>query len=263
MDLQQFVTIIRENTHWLYTPVLETHFFKLDLWSFMHLWSGMVIFAMFIAFRSKKPWLMTAALLVLYEFVEAGIVVSAFRIFYPEKFFDSISDMVVGMAGALLMFAILKADKDSKSRQLTKLWSPAILASATLSYLWVGYYGYRYNMGDYNFDGINYFTFMCWFLSGIGIILFYQILRVVFNRTYFWAQIITWSVYLPILFTLEYIAYNYVGIHESSVGTTALIFDIIHGTPTLHFFYVTSPLLYVGLFLAAKQLLSHAVEKVN
>lgn len=263
MDVQQTVIAIRENTVWLYSPLLDTQFFSLDLWSFAHFWSGMMIFVGFIALKNKKPWMWTAIILALYEIIEAGIVLSAFRIFYPEKIFDSISDMIVGMGGALLMFTILKLSKRTKSKHLTALWSPLIIASATLSFLWVGSYGYQYNISSCNFEGINYFTFTCWFLSGIGIIGFYEIIRVLYNKTYFRAQLITWLVYLPILFLIEYIAYNWIEIYESSQGIKPLIFDIIHGTPLLHFFYITSPLLYVGLFLAVKQLFSHAVEKIN
>ncbi len=263
MNVQQTVIAIRENTDWLYTPLLKTEFINLDLWSYAHFWSGMMIFAGFIALNNKKPWMWTAIVLALYEVVEAGIVVSAFRIFQAEKIFDSLSDMIVGMAGALLMFIILKISKRAKIKYLTEIWSPIIVASATLSFLWVGSYGYRYNVDTCNFDGINYFTFGCWFLSGIGIIGFYEIIRAMYNKTYFSAQLITWCVYLPILFILEYIAYNWVEIHESSSGIKPLIFDIIHGTPILHLFYITSPLLYVGLYIAVKKLFRNALEKVN
>ncbi len=263
MDVQQTVIAIRENTAWLYSPLLDTQFFCLDLWSFAHFWSGIIIFAGFIALNNKKPWMWTAIVLALYEIVEAGIVVSAFRIFQPEKIFDSLNDMIVGMAGALLMFTILKVSKKAKTRYLTALWSPLVLASATISFLWVGSYGYNYNVNSCNFDGINYFTFTCWFLSGIGIIGFYEIIRVLYNKKYFLAQLVTWCVYLPILFSLEFIAYHWVEIHESTPNIKPLIFDIIHGTPILHFFYLTSPLFFIGVYLAVKKLFENAVEKIN
>ena len=262
MDLQQTVIAIREDTAWLYSPLLETQFFMLDLWSFVHFWSGMMIFAGFIALNNKKTWMWTAIVLVMYELLEVGIVLSAFRIFQPEKIFDSLSDIIVGMAGALLMFSILKASKKAKTKYLTYLWIPLVVASATLSFIWVGTYGYRYNVDTCNFQGLNYYTFVCWFLSGIGIIGFYEIIRGMYNKTYFAAQLITWCVYIPILFAIEYIAFNWVEIYESSPNTKPLIFDIIHGTPLLHTFYLSSPLLYVGLYFVLRKLFGYALKRI-
>lgn len=263
MDLQQWVIAIRENTEWLYTSLLYTQFFSLDIWSFVHFWSGMLIFALFTAFRSKKPWLWTVVILALYELVEAGIVVSVFKVFYPEKVFDSLSDLVVGMAGAVLVFAILKIGKNHNNRQLTKLWSSLLLASATLSFLWVGFYGYRYNNVVLNSDGINYYAFCCWFVSGTAIIGLYHTLRVKFYKTKLSAILVTWLVYLPSLFTFEYIGYFLLGLKETSLGIHPLIFDIIHGTHLLYVFYLFSPLFFIVLFSMAKLLFSHAFEKNN
>ncbi|NLZ95741.1 MAG: hypothetical protein GX921_07960, partial [Bacteroidales bacterium] len=66
---------------------------------------------------------------------------------------------------------------------------------------------------------------------------------------YFWGAAITWLIYITLLFTVEYIAYHLIALREVSEGTTALVFDIIHGNRIMHVYYTTAPFYFIGLFI--------------
>ena len=57
-----------------------------------------------------------------------------------------------------------------------------------------------------------------------------------------------WAIYIAILLTLEYLAFHVFTFQEATQGTTALIFDVIHGRPEMHVFYTTSTFIFVSMF---------------
>ncbi len=115
--MDEIIILIRENTQWLYTRLYDTKFLYIDLWSFVHLWSGMVVFLLLLAFGVKRYWLWLLLLLIFYEVVEQGIVIIGFRIFYIEKIVDVINDIIVGFSSAVLINFLIKS-KNEKRRNL-------------------------------------------------------------------------------------------------------------------------------------------------
>ena len=69
------------------------------------------------------------------------------------------------------------------------------------------------------------------------------------NRSYFFAVVISWLIYLIILFAVEYIAYHLLYLRETTQGEAPLIFDVVHGSKIMHGFYVAAPLYFIGLFI--------------
>ncbi len=132
----------------------------------------------------------------------------------------------------------------------------ALLSALTLSFLWVGSYGYRYNVTFLNAEGLNYHTFGLWVL---GICAVLRLYRSAARRWKPWpvALLITWMIYFPVLFGFEYLFYHILQVREiSKPARTALLFDTIHGTTALHWFYLTVPLTAVGCFTLLRRFLS-------
>ena len=90
---------IREFTVWLHQPLFEYGLFYIDLWSLVHFWSGMILFAGLSAQRWKNRWGWLAFFLIAFEVVEATIFISILRLFMPEKLPDCFTDVIIGMAG--------------------------------------------------------------------------------------------------------------------------------------------------------------------
>lgn len=140
-------------------------------------------------------------------------------------------------------------------------WLALFITSLTVSFLWVGFYGYKYSIAFFNSPYINWWALTAWSVSGMIMIFVFNYLENKLN--YFWGVIITWLIYITLLFVVEYIAYHLIALREVSEGTTPLIFDIVHGSRVMHVYYTTAPLYFMSLYILLKFLFKKSTEGSN
>lgn len=238
-----YLQYIRSHTEWLSCEVFVYKLFYYDLWSFVHMWTGAIIFVLLTAFKHKKKWQKLLFLVTLFEVFEATIIIAVFHIFKPEKSVDVVNDIVNGMIGGILIYSFFKWNNKRKY----VVWLAAFVSSITIAYVWVGSYGYNYNIPCFNSQCINWWALICWTLGGIAISLIFNILKEKTNM--FYSLIATWLIYIVFIFAFESIAYYLFSIEELSKGKTPLIFDIIQGNSDLHVFVSTAPVYFTTLFV--------------
>lgn len=254
------------NTQWLYTRVIETRVFFLDLWSYPHFLSGVALFTVLAAsrVRARRTWLF--ALLLAYELLELLFIYLAFDAFRPETLKDQGTDLAVGLLGALFASLTLQGAArrtvrgDEVDRYAALVCSA--LASLTLAFTWVGSYQYRYNHETLNSRGLNWWAFTLW--AG-GLFMLLQIFEALRRRQGGLAAGLAplALAYFPALAAVEYLGYAVLGIHETSGEPgNALIFGIIHGTPALHCAYVLAPAIAVATHLCFRALMAAALGGV-
>jgi hypothetical protein len=197
-------------------------------------------------------------LLVGYEIIEILFRIFALNLFNPEIIVDQIYDLAVGLAGYYLsnIFLILfKQQNVNKKRFPFVNPFTSFVAAGTLSYLWVGFYGYKYNHSNLNIPGFNPAAFIFWVSSMYGLIQIFELLQRRKDKKLV-NIILLWLIYFPILLIIEYISYYLVGLHEKSSGlpTNDLIFGVVHGTPILHMYYLLAPFTSVLVYLLLKKL---------
>jgi len=250
--MKDLVEWIVGNSGWLYGRVHENRVFFLDWWSFAHLWSGGMAYALLLRRGVRSPWLVLAAGLFAYEVGEILIRYLALDIFQPETLKDQFTDLWVGMLGGVIVHHALRHARRNHRPGATPPFTletqVAILCALTIAFLWVGNYGYQYNVGLFNTRGLNYYLVLSWGAGMFLVIRFYVALLRRRNPWYL-ALAGTWVVYLVALFAVEYLTYHVLEVREiSKPGRTALLFDTIHGTSALHWFYLTIPSTAVGCF---------------
>ncbi|MCE5204990.1 MAG: hypothetical protein LLF80_02640 [Porphyromonadaceae bacterium] len=244
-----FFQNIRDNTEWLYGVIFEYKLFYYDLWSLVHLWSGAILFALLTAINVKKRWLKLLLILSAFEVVETLFFITVLNLFKPEKSVDVLNDIVIGMLGGYLMYAFFKWSHTGKYYKLLALF----ISTITIAFLWVGWYGYIYNIPFFNSPYINWWALSCWTLSGVIILLMFINLKD--KRNIFFAVTLPWFIYLVVLCGVEYIAYHLLNFREISQPSTPMIFDIVHGSKIMHIYYLTAPVLFIGLFIILNSLL--------
>ena len=117
--------------------------------------------------------------------------------------------------------------------------------ACTMSCLWVGFYGYRYNVAFFNSPLINWLAFMLWSIGLVTTIRVYKLLGNILMPP--WQRILaTWFIYFAGLLVLEYCGY-YVFEIQQVTNERPLMFGLIHGTATLKFYYVVAGVCAVGL----------------
>ncbi|MDP2887439.1 MAG: hypothetical protein Q8P34_00550, partial [Bacteroidota bacterium] len=163
--MRYLMQFIREFTVWLHQPLFEYGLFYIDLWSLVHFWSGMILFAGLSAQRWKNRWGWLAFFLIAFEVVEATIFISILRLFMPEKLPDCFTDVIIGMAGGYLIYFL------HEKWRITNFYSKLFLfwlTAGTVSFLWSGNHGYLFNNLTHNTSGFNWWVFIGWMLAGIG-----------------------------------------------------------------------------------------------
>jgi len=235
-------------TNWLYTKIFENGLFFFDYWSLVHLWSGLVIFLLLVAFKFNHKWLWLIGLLFAYELLEIGFLFFALHIFKPETLKDQVTDVLVGSLGGWISYQLisLTSDKAFSYKFLQKF--PLVFSSSTLAFVWVGNYQYQYNISILNTPGLNLWAFFLWCIGGYYTLKMYLFLKKCISKKY--TQLIyLWIVYFAILLIVEFIAYNWLHISEiGNANKTSLIFDLIHGNYWLHLYYLIAPFLMILLY---------------
>jgi hypothetical protein len=86
---------------WMAKPFVDSPWFYADKWSFFHLSSGISIgLVVRNLYRPPLMWLIVFLGLVMYELFERLTAPYTFRV---EKWYDTVWDVVTGMAGVALV----------------------------------------------------------------------------------------------------------------------------------------------------------------
>lgn len=255
-----FVNYILAETSWLYTKIYQDRIVFLDLWSFVHLWTGFVVFMLLKALRVRPALLFLMGILLVYELAELLFIYAAFHLFRPETLKDQVTDILVGLAGGYLSLGFLALSAKYLQRHKHLILSGImLLAAGTYAFLWVGFYQYHYDVEVFNTGGgMNFYTFLTWTVAGFLILQVFFLLRKqqVLSRVLY-----TWLIYFAGLMIFEYITYYIFGIHENSnEAGRAMVFGLVHGTITMHIFYLACPFLLMILFGIGAGLLKRITE---
>lgn len=243
MELAEVLKFIRTNTEWLYVVIYQNKLFFIDYWSFVHFFSGILLPVVLTNLKIKRVYSISTLILIAYEVVEISLIYFAFNVFKPETIKDQFTDIFIGMLGVTII-SLMKRKLSFENMNL-KLNLYAVFSSLIAAFIWVGFYKYQYNFEALNTKELNLWAFLWW---SICLFLICQLhLR---QKNKFQNEILYYLTlyisYLIILFVVEFIGYKILGIREIyHSDSTALLFDIIHGTFTLHFFYLTSPFIMI------------------
>ena len=253
---------ILNQSSWLSTKIYQGDFFFLDLWSIVHIWNGFMLLILLRLFKIRRIFTILFLVLLTVEILEILIGYRSPGLFRNDSFKDQFIDIIAGMAGGLLSGIFLRMASGSFTRhEKGILRIIAFLAAFSYSFTWVGFYRYSYNIPFFNFPGINLTSLVLWVSGAYTTIVFFQFLK---GRNILIRLMITWPAYILVLFIIEFIGYSIFGLHENSVpGSKALAFGLIHGTNVLHFFYLTSPLYTIGLFVFFKWLVYCNIYEVR
>ncbi len=229
----------------LYQVIYRGEYFFIDYWSFVHLINGFIIVALFIRNKHRRVFTKLISILLSWEIVELAFTFLAIRAFKPEIIPDQFTDMVIGTAGGWMAW-LLKAGSGWKLKSLCSRLNLNgsvvldILVAFGMASLWVGYYGYTYNLHFFNSPFINWFACLLWTAWLFVTLRAYRVLeRVIRNRILRWS--ITWLGYFACLLMYEYIGHYILNVQLVTVERP-LVFGLIHGTWTLKLFYIVAGL---------------------
>ncbi len=245
----------------LYTVIYQTNFFFIDFWSFIHFGNGFILMVFLMRKGSRHPIALLLALLFCYECVEMAFPYFAVHLFKPEIIPDQFTDVVIGLLGGLLGQRTIRMGPKKRRIPETERQSmkrnrhePDLLIdffiSFGMSFLWVGSYGYEYNIAFYNSPGINWLAFLLW---GVWLMLTIRMHRF-FSRvaSFSFALGLTWVTYFSLLLFYEYIGYYVLQIRLVT-NEGPLMLGVIHGPPVLKAFYLVAGVCAVFLSLLVRK----------
>lgn len=169
--IKEIVLLIRDNTEWLYTTIYQNKIFFIDFWSILHFLSGMLFIALICWISNKKIWLKLLLILLSYEIIEISLYFFSLEIFLPEILKDQVTDIFIGVLGGIFYYYLIKL---YGKRVLSYLVT--IVSAFLVSFIWVGSYGYKYNIEIFNTSGINIWAFILWFCAGLLVLFSYKFL---------------------------------------------------------------------------------------
>lgn len=252
-DLYHF---IRESTAGLYVTIYTSRFFFIDYWSFVHLFSGVLLIAASIRLGVRRRWLATMGVLVGYELLELAFIYLSIGLFLPETIPDQVTDVFVGALGGLAAESVTS----SAGRRLLKRFARNVpkgvpgdlLLSSLLAFTWVRFYGYRYNVPFLNSPFLSWWAFTIWTTSLFAMLCLH---RSCWSRGWTGPRAtgVVWAATLALTLSGEFVGYRVLGIREVR-GYPPLILGLVHGTLALKLTYVFAPpLVFGGLTLARKR----------
>jgi hypothetical protein len=250
--IRTIVLAIRENTEWLYTVIYQNQLFFIDYWSFMHFFSGFILLAIISIFTKKNVISKLILFLLSYELIEISLYFISLNIFKPEIIKDQLTDVIIGLLGGLLWLSLARLKDNTISSKASK-----VMTSFIISFLWVGFYNYKYNIKFLNTEGLNLWSFSLWFIGSNIIISLFQLIRNRFDNLLISISLHYLS-YISALIILEMVGQEVLQIHEiSKSNSQPLIFNLIHGNNFLHIFYLTAPF----TLLVNHSILYHILQK--
>jgi hypothetical protein len=147
----------------------------------------------------------------------------------------------------------LKKQKMLSQKQKFSTILVELFVACLISFFWVRFYRYQYNIAFFNSPMINWWAFLLW-STGLFITM----------RTYRWLQsvvtpwgvrlLVLWGAYFSVLLFIEYLGYHIFKIREMTSGKP-LCFGLIHGTPILKMYYLTAGIIAIFLSNIFKQAL--------
>ncbi|MBA4417860.1 MAG: hypothetical protein C0392_08120 [Syntrophus sp. (in: bacteria)] len=111
-----------------------------------------------------------------------------------------------------------------------------LILSAVISFIWVGSYGYTYNIDYFNSSPVNWLAFLLW---AWGLFFTIQIYRFFgrYLKSLWLSLTLTWLVYFTGLLVIEYIGYYVLTIRQIT-PEGPLLFGLIHGPMVLKVYYI-------------------------
>jgi hypothetical protein len=250
-----------EGTSWLYTRIYENPIIFVDYWLFMHILSGILLMLLLVSLRAKQKLITLAFILLLWEIIEIIFLKISFNIFLSENLHDQITDVIMGMISGLITFFILRNKHSfTKFKIIDPSFVSALISATTIAFIWVGSYHYHYSRPEFNSPGLNYWAMILWFFGYMSIFKFYTFLEKKISNFVLRIPIL-WITYFIVLITVEYIGRYVVAIREvSSAQNQPLIFDLVWGSPILHFVYSFAPIIALAIYLPLRKICSTAVK---
>ena len=228
-------------TAFLYTKVLVTPWCFIDLWSFIHLGTGGLIMS-FLQHRGvRRPFGVLLVLLVGYEVVELVLTALA-GLFLPEILPDQVTDVAIGMAGGLFAWIAGRLAETGDTADVPL--RADVPVAAGLALVWVGAYGYRYDVAALNSRFVNWWALLLWTAALLIMFRAYNALRPMLPHPTM-ALSVVWVLFTCALFAAEYLGYTILRIRELHAGAP-MAFGLIHGTPLLKIVYATAPAVAIG-----------------
>lgn len=174
--MENLVTWIKLLTSWLYVRVYENPVFFIDYWSFVHFWSGFVVFALLFVVKLRPAWRWLAFFLFCYECLELLLLYIACDVFRPETLKDQFTDVFVGLLGGFFCQWLLKRRSAKGPARRPWLEAEAVLTSLTIAFVWTGNYTsfFAHPTGPVPFD---LKLFLGWALAGWMLLMAYRQVR--------------------------------------------------------------------------------------
>lgn len=243
--MKEVLIFLRENAVWLHSVIIEYKLLYFDLWSVVHFLTGALIFACLTALNIKKRWKWLFIILAGFEALEATIFIGILKLFMPEKIPDVFIDVIVGMAGAYLVYSVLeKSDIGLEAKKLIL----AVISSAAIAFFWTGYYGYQLNTDPGNHTPLNIVAFLFWLFTGIVVILFFSYLHKRF-RNGLYAITIVFTLFCILILPLNYLITERLNIRELSHSRSISLTGFMQANSTLVKFYLIFPFLVVAAYV--------------
>ena len=110
---------IRDNTDSLYTIVYSSNLFFIDYWSAIHFCTGILLMAITRSLFCSNRWAILLGILFAYELLEIAFMYISIDIFLPETIPDQVTDIIVGLLGALLVDSAALVRLHIRSWQIT------------------------------------------------------------------------------------------------------------------------------------------------
>jgi hypothetical protein len=247
--LKSVYTCINSLTAPLYTVIAKTDYFFIDYWSFVHFINGLLIVFFLRRAQSRYTFPILFGILLGWEIIEISFIYLSIAVFDPETLPDQITDILIGLLGGLVMWYVprlrAKYSSTALSLRLPPLTTMELGTACTMSCLWVGFYGYRYNIDIFNSPVINWLAFTLWSIGLIMTIRVYKLLENILTLP--WQRLIaTWTLYFAGLLVVEYCGYYVFEIRQVT-NERPLMFGLIHGTATLKFYYLVAGICAIGL----------------
>lgn len=259
--MRELIKQFLDSTGWLYTKIYENPLFFIDYWSLNHIWAGCIISLILITSKVKNKLLLFLLILCGWELFEILFLKISFNIFHIETLKDQFTDIVIGLLSGYLTLIITKNKGIFKRFKFINFESvTAVFSAISIAFLWVGFYHYHYSRAEFNSPGINYWAFILWFFGYLTMFRYYVFLEKKIIKL-IPRIIIYWLSYFAVLFIIEYIGRYVIEIKEvSNPANTPLIFGLVYGSPTLHFFYSIAPIISISVFLPIRKLMSQAAK---
>jgi hypothetical protein len=122
-----------------------------------------------------------------------------------------------------------------------------MFSSVSLSFLWVGSYGYSYNIETFNSPGLNWWAFSLWAWALTTTVLVNALVKRYIPSPRVRLTAI-WGAYCAGLLILEYTGYHIFGIREAQgLHAPPLVFGLVHGSLVMKLYYGVAGLAAIGL----------------